>query len=249
MALARALTSSARVLHASTDVEGTLEAIARAAAELVPGFEHVGVSVLDRDGSLVTLAATSDVVRELDDLQYASDQGPCLEAVRGGQVVLTTDARHDQRWPRYVGAAVRRGLRAQLGIRLHDAGETLGGLNLYSLRPTEVGGQQVETAELFAVHAAIALRRTRYERQLDDALATRKVIGQAIGLVMERYGIHEDRAFEFLARLSSTTNRKLRVVAEELVGAANRRAEGSAEPAGWADGPGGADRTGGPAAT
>ena len=81
----------------------------------------------------------------------------------------------------------------------------------------------MQVAGLFATHAAIALGRSRYENQLNDAIGTRKVIGQAIGIVMERYGISEDRAFHFLARASSTSNVKLRDVAQEIVQATEER--------------------------
>nr|WP_281366587.1 ANTAR domain-containing protein [Nocardioides thalensis] len=76
-------------------------------------------------------------------------------------------------------------------------------------------------AELFAAHATIALNRTRYEHQLNEALASRKAIGQAIGLIMQRYQIDEDRAFHFLVRASSSSNLKLRVIADELISSAN----------------------------
>jgi AmiR/NasT family two-component response regulator len=82
---------------------------------------------------------------------------------------------------------------------------------------------------LFAVHAALALGRARRESQLSEALATRKVIGQAIGLLMARYRINEERAFQFLVRASSTSNTKLRDIAREVVREADQEyAEGEA---------------------
>jgi AmiR/NasT family two-component response regulator len=75
----------------------------------------------------------------------------------------------------------------------------------------------VHAAELFAVHASIALGHAQQEHQLNQALSSRKVIGQAVGILMERYQIDQDRAFHFLMRVSSTSNIKLRDVAHELV--------------------------------
>ena len=73
-------------------------------------------------------------------------------------------------------------------------------------------------AWLFAMHAALAMGRRRQIEQLNEALHTRKVIGQAIGIVMERYELDEDRALQFLVRVSRTGNIKLRTVAQEIVG-------------------------------
>jgi GAF domain-containing protein len=119
--------------------------------------------------------------------------------------------------------AAQRGLRAQLAVGLYSDEETLGGLNLYSTESDTVDDDAVPIAELFASHAAIALGRSRHEGQLNDAIASRKVIGQAIGILMERYQIDEDRAFQFLIRASQTGNLKLKAVAEELVTTTNGR--------------------------
>jgi GAF domain-containing protein len=129
---------------------------------------------------------------------------------------------HDQRWPRYVPAAVELGLRSQLAVRLYlDDQGTLGGLNLYSTTSDDVDPEAEGTAELFAAHAAIALGNARERENLNQALHSRKVIGQAVGILMERYEMNEDRAFAFLVRASSHANIKLREVAQELVNRAN----------------------------
>ena len=219
-AVAAALTEAAKSINSPRSLSETLDAIVRAARQTVPGFAHVGISTMHKDGRIETQAATDDLVWELDGLQYGLDSGPCVSSMRGdGSVVVAAKIRHDQRWPDYVAEAVKLGLRSQLALRLHNDRETLGGLNLYSTESDDVPEDAVHVAGLFATHAAIALGRSRYEHQLNDAISTRKVIGQAIGIVMERYGISEDRAFHFLARASSTSNAKLRDVAQELVDA------------------------------
>ena len=202
----------------------TLDAVVRATRETVPGFDQIGISTVDKTGKIETQAATGDLVWELDSLQYGLDDGPCVSSIRGeSDVVVAADIRHDQRWPGYVPQAVEHGVRSQLALRLHNDKETLGGLNLYSTESDEVSEDAVHVARLFATHAAIALGRSRHEHQLNDAISTRKVIGQAIGIVMERYNISEDRAFHFLARASSTSNVKLRDVAQEIVDATERK--------------------------
>jgi len=138
--------------------------------------------------------------------------------------VLVEHAPHDQRWPRYMPAAAKKGLRAQLGVGLFDDEDSLGGLNLYSTSADTVSSDAVQIAQLFASQASIALGRSRHASQLNQALETRKMIGQAIGILMGKHRITEERAFQFLVRASSTSNIKLRSVAEELVRTTNDQA-------------------------
>ena len=221
LSLATALTQAASEIHAPRSLNETLDAIAQAARHAVPGFDHAGVSVKHRDGKLETLAATGQLVWELDDAQYATEQGPCVDAIRACEVVVLEDPGSDGRWPGYLPVALKHGLRAQLGICLQVDGESLGGLNLYSLTARSVDREALHIAQLFATHAALALGWARHDEQLNQALATRKVIGQAIGIVMQRFQINEDRAFHFLLRVSSTSNIKLSDVAQELVDGLN----------------------------
>jgi GAF domain-containing protein len=218
LSIAAALTESAKTLHAPRSLEQSLDAIVTAARDTVPGFDHVGVSVTYGDGKIETMAGTDQLVWELDDLQYRNGQGPCVAAIESEGVVLVEHAHREQRWPKYIPAALKMGLRSQLGIRLYtDADGTLGGLNLYSTQNDAIDKDAVEIAELFATHAAIAFGRSKHEDGLNEALRTRKVIGQALGILSERYQIDEDRAFHFLVRASSTSNIKLRDIAQEIV--------------------------------
>jgi ANTAR domain len=114
------------------------------------------------------------------------------------------------------------GLRAQLAIQLYYDDETLGGLNLYATKSAEIDPDAPVAAELFAVHAALALGRARTESRLSEALGSRQMIGEAVGLMMERYKINDQRAFQFLARACSTSNIKVRDVAQEVVDESNR---------------------------
>jgi GAF domain-containing protein len=216
--VAQAIAAAARSINHTQSLEETLQAIAYVARDSVPGFDHVGISTLHKDGKVETKAATGHLVYELDALQYELGEGPCVETLRAVEVVSAPSIRHDQRWPRYVPGAVKAGLRSQLAVRLYLDGEgTLGGLNLYSNSSDEVSPEAESTAELFAAHAAIALDYAKERDTLNQALQSRKVIGQAIGMLMERYGMNEDRAFAFLVRASSHSNLKLRDIAQELV--------------------------------
>jgi GAF domain-containing protein len=220
--IAASLAQSARVINSPQTIEETLDAIVRATLASVPGFDHVGISVIKRDGTIETAAATDQVVWELDDLQYRIDEGPCVSAMREAQVVAVPDIRHEQRWSRYVPEAVTRtGLRSQLAVHLYVNDKTLGGLNLYSTTSEEIDPGAIQAAELFATHAALALARARRESELNDAIATRQEIGMAIGLTMARYNLDSERAFQYLVRASSTSQIKIRDIARQIIQTAN----------------------------
>jgi GAF domain-containing protein len=226
-AMAHALAEAARAIDVPHTMGERLDAIVHAARSSVPGFDHVGVSIVHRDGRIETLAGTDQLVWELDAVQYDLREGPCVQAIMEQRVVTVEHARQDQRWPRFMPIAVGKGLRAQLAVQLYNAQETLGGLNLYSTETETFGEEAVDMAELFATHAAIALGHARREDQLNQALLTRQVIGQAVGIISERYQISTDRAFHFLVRTASSGNIKLRTIAEELVGSSDERREKS----------------------
>ena len=142
--------------------------------------------------------------------------------------MLVEDAATDPRWPRYLPQAVARGIGSQLGLQLYTDEETLGALNLYSTSPG-VSPDSVHLAELFATQAALALGRARQEDNFNRAMATRKVIGQAMGIISERYQLPEDRAFQFLVRVSQASNVKLHTIAAELVASTNEKYAGTEE--------------------
>ena len=190
----------------------------------MPAFDHVGISTVRSSGEVETTACTDDLVRELNKVQYELEEGPCFQALRDADVVVAPRLRHDQRWPRYVPRAVEAGVHSQLAVKLYlDDEGTLGGINFYSTSTEEVDEDSRTLASLFAAHAAIALGHAHELEQLNHALHSRKVIGQALGILMERYQMDEDRAFAFLIRASSYGNVKLRHVAQELVDQANTR--------------------------
>jgi GAF domain-containing protein len=221
--IAAALTQAARDINSPRDLDSTLDAIVHTAQRSLPGIDHVGISIAHRNGKIETRAGSDQLVWELDQLQYDLGEGPCLHAVREQPVARVDDLQAEQRWPRYVPLAVGRGVRAQLGLRLYIEEQTLGGLHLYSTSARSIDTEVEHAAQLFAVHAALALGRAQREEDLNAALQTRKVIGQAIGMVMERYQLDEARAFEYLTRVSQHSNIKLRDVAQEIVEQGNDR--------------------------
>jgi len=228
-----ALTHAARTINQARTPEETLQTIAEAALRSIPSMDHVGVSVLDRNGNPETKAATSELVMELDSLQYSLDEGPCVDSLmHGAPVVSAPNIRNSKRWPRYRPAAVELGLKAQLAVKLYlDGHGTVGGLNMYATESGDIDPQAPGIADLFATHAALALGRAREVDSLHQALRTREVIGQAVGLLMQRYELDPDGAFSFLVRSSSHSNVKVRDIAIRMVEEHEAEVEGRHKPA------------------
>lgn len=222
--VAAAINAAARTINQRRSLEETLQTILEVASDSVPGFDQVGISTVDKRGNVRTRATTGDLVDTLDRTQYSLGEGPCVDSLRNAHVVMAPRIRDDQRWPRYVPAAVKEGLRAQMAVRLYlDDEGTVGGINFYSTVSDDIDPDAEGLADLFAAHAAIAIGHAGERDNLNAALHSRKIIGQAIGIMMERYQVNEDRAFHFLIRASSHGNIKLRDVARELLDEGNQR--------------------------
>lgn len=198
------------------DLDRTLASITATAVAVLPDVEHASITVKHEDGRLETFAATDDMLLELDVAQYELQEGPCYEAAVDTVHVTAPHLAQDPRFPRYAPIAVAAGIEAQAGIRLFDAPTSNGALNLYSARAgalMDLGA----LGPLFAHQSATAIAYAREITQLREALTTRQLIGQAVGMVMERFDLDEARAFGFLTRLSQDNNVKLRVVAERML--------------------------------
>jgi GAF domain-containing protein len=221
--IAQSIAEAARTLNQPRSLDDTLQTIVEVACNSVPGFDQAGIATVEKKGDVKTRAFTGDLVLDLDKVQYQFREGPCSLVLQGTVDVATSSLRHEQRWTRYVPRAMASGVRSQLAVKLHLDHETLGGINFYSTTSDEVSDEAQTIARLFATHAAIALGHAQERESQNDGMQTRKVIGQAIGILMERYEMNEDRAFAFLVRASSHENIKLRVIAQQLVDQRNAR--------------------------
>ncbi len=220
---ALSISEAARTLNKPRSLDDTLQTIVEVACNSVPGFDHVGIATLEKKGAVETRAFTGDLVPHLDGLQYGWREGPGSVALHGDESVCVSSLKHEQRWPRYVPRAWEAGVRSQLAVKLYLDRGTLGGINFYSTVRDDVSDDAQALARLFATHAAIALGHAQERETFTEGLQTRRAIGQAIGILMERYEMNEDRAFAFLVRASSHANIKLRAVAQELVDEGNAR--------------------------
>ncbi len=222
--VADVLADVARALEKPVPADEQLTMVLDAAVSSIPGADAASITVLHRGGRAETLAGTEDLVYELDKAQYEADEGPCLDALRREPFQRVDDMPAEERWPSYAPEAAAAGIRSQMALELYTDEESIGGLNLYSRQLNAFDEDTRHMAWLFATHAALAMGRARKEEGLNLALASRKVIGQAIGVVMQRFELDEDRAFQFLVRVSTTGNIKLRDVAQQLVDELNAKA-------------------------
>jgi len=216
--LVSAIDEVAASLTRPMDLQPTLARITRSVVESTPGIGFASISVTGKDGQIKTLAPTDPRALEADDLQYKLHEGPCYAAATGVPVVQSDDLAADPRWPQYGPRVVAAcGVGAQLAFQFVAEPDARGALNLYSQRVNGISAATRLLGSLFARLVAIALGWAGHDENLSHALLTRQRIGQAIGIVMERYGLDSDRAFAFLVRVSQTGNIKLRDVAAAII--------------------------------
>lgn len=204
------------------DLDETLANVTAAAVEILPEVHYSSISVLRADGTLATAAPTDDLIRHLDAEQYRLREGPCYDAATHANQVVSADLADDDRFPAYGAAAASLGVRSQIGVRLFDTPKSSGALNLYS-RSAGAFDDKGALSALFAHQAGQAIAYARHVDSLEQAVRSRTIIGQAVGIVMERYQLNDEHAFAFLKRLSSHRNVKLRQVAEEIIATTDQR--------------------------
>jgi len=231
----------ARTLLAEADVQQTLQKIVELAVETVDGCDHAGISVV-HGRTFTTPAATDDIPRDVDAIQYETNEGPCLSAIREQEVFQTGDLASEQRWPQFAHRAQREtGIASMLSFRLFVEADILGALNMYSKSPDAFDDQARSVGSVFAAHAAVALSSALHDEQMDEALASRDIIGQAKGIIMAREGVNADQAFDMLRRASQRLNVKLRKLAEDIARTGTAPGPGEPPPAGSAPAVGGED--------
>lgn len=215
--LPEALTS----MFNTASVGNALDKIVDLATHVIDGCTAAGVMTVDADG-IATVAASSSLVVDVDQLQIDADDGPCVEAARRATTIYAHDLLDDARWPTFAPPAVEAGIRTVLACSLPADGSTV--LNLYAPLPAAFGATDRAQASLFASLARIAFdnaeERADSTMRADNlviALQTRDLIGQAQGILIERERITADQAFDVLRRASQHMNIKLREVAQTLV--------------------------------
>ena len=224
-AAVEALTSDiGGVLESMEQVSDYLERLVHAVRRHVDGCDEVGVTLLTA-GRPHTAAYTTVHTLEIDAVQYALDQGPCLEAARTRRECGVDDLLvEDERWPAFAKECSEDGVRSLLALPLLSGAECVGALNLYGWAPAAFGAVDASLARLAASRCADAVVAVstlegvrRLAGQLEQAMASRAVIEQAKGVIMALRGLPEHEAFEVLRKTSQDRNVKVRVLAQQIV--------------------------------
>lgn len=210
------------MLFAADSVDATLVRIVDLAVATIEGCDFAGIFLLE-GGTVVTPASTDPVVGVIDRLQHHDGEGPCLEAIAQSMTFYADDLETDNQWPAFAPEATGAGIRSVLAVPLTPNG-VRGALNLYARYPAAFGVVDRAKGAMLAALSSVALTIARTHEaeeceveSLASALATREVIGQAQGILIERERITADAAFDILRRASQHLNQKLRDVAQNLV--------------------------------
>lgn len=208
----------ARRMSDSSGLGETLQTAVDGAVALISHAEAACISMVRNNRRIETPAATNDVCRRGDELQYELGEGPCLQSIHEQETVISHDLSTETRWPTWSRRVSEEcGVRSMLCVQLFVTHDTIGALNLYSSEVKAFDGDDQAVALSLAAHVAVALSAAREFETLESAVATRTVIGQAEGMLMYRYELTPAQAFAVLARQSQASNRKLRDIAAEIV--------------------------------
>jgi GAF domain-containing protein len=212
----------AGVVLVGRELPEVLAEIVEISRRAIPGAEATSITLI-RDDRAFTAAYDGQIAMDADELQYERGYGPCLDAGRSGEVFVVQDMRSEERWPDYAAHVSELGVRSSLSVPLPFQGASIGALNNYARKPAAFSERDVALGEEVAAFVAIAVgNAAAAARATDDvanmrrAMASRSVIEQAKGILMERYKITSEQAFTLLTHASQRSNVKLRDVAEEL---------------------------------
>jgi hypothetical protein len=204
--------------RADADSDTVIAELAEHAAVEIPGAQYAGVTVTRNAQHIDTPAATHKWPILLDEIQQLHREGPCLTAAWEEKTIHVADLETDVRFPLYRRDALEQTpIRSVMAFQMFIVGETMGALNVYAEQPHAFDQASRDIGMIFAAHSSVAWNSARRDEQFKRALASRDTIGQAKGMIMERYGVDALRAFEVLRKLSQDSNVPLVQVAAELV--------------------------------
>jgi GAF domain-containing protein len=199
------------------DGQVTLAEITESATRAVPGAQYAGITMVSEKQGIRNIAATHADVVALDDVQRRVKEGPCLTAAWENHTVRVDDLSTEERWPQYRANALElTSVRSIVSFRVFAGNGASGALNFFAEQPRAFSEDAVELGLIFATHTAIAWGISRRDEQFRSALASRDDIGQAKGMLMERFDIDAVRAFELLKRLSQESNTPLHEIARRV---------------------------------
>lgn len=208
----------AQSLSAETGCLPVMRRATRAAVELLETCDFASISDIDGVHDITTHACSDDLARRADSLQSKFDEGPIRDAAAAGRPVHATDLHGPTPWSDWSPAATGElGIRSALLLPLRLGRDVLGHLAIYGRRSSELVDDPITAASALAAHISVAMAADRALEHRDLALHHRSEIGQAQGMIMQRYGVSAAESFAVLVRVSQGQNIKLFVIAERVV--------------------------------
>jgi GAF domain-containing protein len=224
------LNSLAELQLSGATLDSIMHQIGAMGVATLSGWHACAASLVEGD-RIATFGATDDKINLVDQHQYDTMRGPCVDAL-GGDIQYYDGTNDRPRWRQFAEAAADAGVYSVVSFPMKLDGDTLGALNFYSKERGALRQSQREEGQLFAAQAAVAVSNTKayadkatQVEQLQDALKTRTMIGQATGLLMAQEGLTSEEAFQKLVQVSQHSNVKLREIAQRYVQAWEHRAE------------------------
>ncbi len=205
------------------DLDSILAHIGRLGVQALPGWDAAATSMVQKD-KLATFGSTDERVNTVDQFQYDQQHGPCVDAVKGGEIHYFDGNEVPPKWRQFADVAADNGVSSVVSFPLRLDDQVIGAMNFYSREKGALREGQREEGQVFAAQAAVALSNaeafattgTQLD-QLQEAIETRTMIGQATGLLMAQEGLTSEEAFQKLVKLSQNANVKLRDIARRYV--------------------------------
>lgn len=224
----QAFAELANIALADHSLDSVMEQVAALTKRTLAGAAEVSVTLVER-GKATTAAYTGPLALQLDERQYASGYGPCLNCIDGGVPLLIRDMATETRWPQFCAEAHAHGVGSSLSMPMPLQREVAAALNIYGTDSDAFDDDDVESASTLAGYAGVALANMHLHtaqgevaKQLQTAMESRAVIDQAKGILMAQQRCTAADAFNLLIRASQRENRKLKDVAHEIVDRASQ---------------------------
>jgi serine phosphatase RsbU (regulator of sigma subunit) len=216
LAVAALFADISRELHRDGDPQATLQRIVELAVVSVPGAEHAAITTV-AGLAFTTVVATDELPMRVDQVQYETREGPCVDSLLSHEVYRANDLASDVRFPTFAPLAVARtGVRSMLAFRLFTQEGSLGALNMYSTKVGSFTSASLAMGALFAAHASVAMR-TAQDADDREELSADQEISMAVGILMACTGDSEDEARRLLAQVAGERSVEVHSVAAEVV--------------------------------
>ncbi|CAM3294156.1 ANTAR domain-containing protein [Williamsia muralis] len=217
--LVATLATLAQGVSTARSIDDSLRVVTAAVTDLLGGADSADILVISgrKKQQFRSYAATSSTPRHLDDLQEPTGQGPCIDAATGSTVVRVNDLSQDTRWPAFSDRAICAGVTSMLSFKLYTTPGMRAALNIFGKAADAFDDHDEEVGLMLATNAAVALQLVNSKEQFESALASRDIIGQAKGMIMERFRVDAVQAFDLLRKLSQDSNTPVDQISAQLV--------------------------------